>query len=139
MTETHEGSGLKGSCLKGSCMCGHIQFEVEGEPNWVAHCHCADCRRATGAAMSTYVGCDVTKVRFEGASGQIYASSEGVIRAFCPKCGTPISFAGDRWPGEIHFFVGLFEHPENFSPSGHVYTSEMMPWLKLADDLPGRE
>lgn len=120
-------------------MCGRIKFEVDGDPKWVANCHCEDCRRSTAAPMSTFVGCDVTKVNFEGEVGQIYASSEGVKRAFCPQCGTPISYESLLFKDEIHFYVGLFEHPENLKPSGHVYTSEMMPWLKFADDLPGSE
>ena len=56
-----------------------------------------------------------------------------------PQCGTPISYESLLFKDEIHFYVGLFEHPENLKPSGHVYTAEMMPWLKFADDLPGSE
>jgi hypothetical protein len=125
--------------LKGSCMCGAVSFEVDGEPSWVANCHCEDCRHSTGAPMSTFVGCDIGKVTFGGEKGQVYASSEGVKRTFCPKCGTPISYESMAYKDEIHFYVGLFEHPEELKPSGHVFTSEMMPWLKLADYLPSRE
>ena len=50
--------------FKGSCQCGAIQFQIEGEPKWIAHCHCADCRHATGAAASTYVGSEREQTRF---------------------------------------------------------------------------
>ncbi len=40
----------------GRCFCGKLQFELEGQPLWVAHCHCDSCRRNTGSAVATFVG-----------------------------------------------------------------------------------
>jgi hypothetical protein len=118
--------------LKGHCQCGAIAFEVEGPPKWVAHCHCADCRKATGAAMSTYVGCHRDTVTFTKGEPKPFASSKGVKRSHCANCGSPISFEGERWAGEIHFFVGLFEHPEDLVPEGEAFKDEKLPWLHLA-------
>lgn len=117
--------------LKGSCQCGSIRFEVEGEPKWIAHCHCKDCRRATSAAVSTYVGCQRTNVTFVCGAPAVYKSSDGVRRTFCGKCGSPIAYEGERWADEIHFFIGLFEHPENLVPKGEAYEAERLPWLHL--------
>ena len=40
----------------GRCQCGAIQYEFEGKPKWVMHCHCEDCRRAVSSAVATYIG-----------------------------------------------------------------------------------
>ena len=66
--------------FKGSCQCGAIQFQIEGKPKWVAHCHCADCRRATGAAASTYVGSEWEQAKFLTGTPRTYQSSKGVKR-----------------------------------------------------------
>jgi len=122
--------------FKGSCRCGAIRFEIEGEPKWIAHCHCADCRRATGAAVSTYVGSERERVKFLGDSPRVYRSSKGVKRSFCGECGSPIAYEGERWPSEVHFFVGLFERAGDLVPQGQVYESERLPWLHVVDEVP---
>ena len=40
----------------GRCQCRAIEYEFEGEPKWVMHCHCENCRRAVSSAVATYVG-----------------------------------------------------------------------------------
>jgi len=47
-----------------------------------------------------------------------------------------MSFAGERWPGEIHLFVPSFEDPAAFSPQVHVHTGEQLSWVHLDDHLP---
>ena len=123
----------------GGCQCGRVRFEAQGKPIWVAHCHCADCRRATAAALATYAGFIKDKVRFTAEEPASYHSSPGVTRRFCPDCGTPISFESERWPEEIHLFVCTFDDPEGFEPRAHVYTAEQLSWLHLGDDLPRHE
>ena len=120
----------------GGCQCGRVRFEAEGAPIWVAHCHCANCRRATAAALATYAGFDKGQVRFTAGAPASYRSSPGVTRRFCGHCGTPISFESERWPEETHLFVCTFDDPESFAPQGHVYVSEQVSWLHLGDDLP---
>ncbi len=66
----------------------------------------------------------------------IYGSSSGVGRGFCPNCGTPLTYEADRYPGEIHIYVGVFDDPGMYSPKVHVFFGERIPWLELSDDLP---
>lgn len=86
--------------------------------------------------MATYAGFAVTQVSWSGLSRARYQSSPGAERTFCPRCGSPMSFAGERWPGEIHLFVPSFEHPETLTPQVHVHAAEQLSWLHLADGLP---
>jgi len=123
----------------GGCQCGRVRFEARGKPIWSAHCHCADCRRATAAALATFAGFERECVRFVSGEPASYQSSLGVVRRFCPGCGTPISYESERWPGEIHLYVCTFDNPEAIEPRAHVYVSEQLSWLHLSDGLPRHE
>jgi len=120
----------------GRCLCGAVRFSARGEPNWIAHCHCDSCRRATSAAFATYAGYPAEAVAWTAAAPRRYASSPGVTRSFCANCGAPMSFAGERWPGEIHLFAASFDAPGELVPQLHVYAEEQLPWVHLDDGLP---
>ena len=120
---------------RGSCRCGEVTIKVDGEPKWVANCHCNDCRKATGSAFATYVGCDDSQVQLCGNLAR-HASSPGVERCFCSACGSPIAYQGQRWPNEIHLFVGVFESAGDLRPKAHVYTAEALPWVFDLGALP---
>ena len=120
----------------GGCACGAIRFQATGAPKWVAHCHCVDCRRATGSPLTTYAGYLEENVSFARGQAKQRQSSPGTWRGWCGDCGTPLFYRSTRWAGEIHLFVATFDQPETFAPQGHVYVSEQLPWIHLGDDLP---
>lgn len=119
----------------GHCLCGSITFEAGGEPQWVAYCHCASCRRHTASPVTCFVNFRLDDVRFVGTPAT-YVSSPGVTRSFCGNCGTPIAYETVRRPGEIDIYVNAFDEPERFRPSGHVFYAEHVDWLDLRDELP---
>ena len=120
----------------GSCLCGVVRFEAEGEPLWIAHCHCHSCRRHTGSVLATYVGMAKDRFRYTQGTPGTYASSPGVTRSFCASCGTPLAYETERLPEEIHLYISTLENPEDFTPVRHVFFSERIPWFDTADDLP---
>ena len=113
----------------GHCLCGDVTFTVAGPAKWTAYCHCESCRRHTGAPVSAYAGFERDQVTFAGAPMQLYASSPGVSRGFCARCGSTLTFQGDRWPTEIHIHVGAFDGPEAFAPTGHAFPEERIAWV----------
>lgn len=115
---------------QGGCACGRTRFETRGAPIFVANCHCASCRRATGAAMSSYVGFKSDQVAWSGEAPAVFASSPGVERRFCPACGTALSYSGAKWAGETHLFLGAFDDPSAFHPDGEAFPEEALSWLK---------
>lgn len=86
--------------------------------------------------MTTYAGFETRQVIWGGTPRATFVSSPAVQRSFCPRCGTPVSFAGDRWPGELHLFVASFDEPESLLPQAHVHVAEKLSWLHLSDSLP---
>ena len=120
---------------RGRCLCGDITFVARGAPIWVVHCHCRSCRLNTGSAMATFVGYRTEQVAFAGDRSS-FASSPGVSRCFCARCGTPVSFEAEHYPGEIHLYIGAFDDPESLPARGHVHYDEHIHWLEIADELP---
>jgi hypothetical protein len=118
--------------LTGRCLCGGVRFEAIGEPVWVAWCHCGSCRRAAGTPVTAYAGYPAAMVRFTAGSPTLFASSPGVERGFCARCGSSISFVGERWPGEIHLHLGCFEDVADLVPTDEAYAEERLPWVHLA-------
>jgi len=113
----------------GSCHCGRVQFRAAGAPKFVSACHCASCRRATGAAFSTWVGFASGCVEWSGESPYFFASSVGVKRGFCRSCGTPLTYQSDKWPGETHFPIGVFKDPSPFTPASDFLIEERLAWV----------
>ena len=42
--------------LSGGCLCGAIRYEVAAEPLMCVTCHCKNCQRQAGTALSVIVG-----------------------------------------------------------------------------------
>ncbi len=119
----------------GHCLCGRIRFVTEGEPQWVAYCHCPSCRRHSGAPVACFVNFPLERVRFEGEPAR-YASSPGVTRSHCAHCGTSIAYETAGRRGEIDLYLSAFAEPERFEPQAHVYFGERLPWFDTRDRLP---
>ena len=115
----------------GRCLCGAVSLRADGAPRWIANCHCESCRRAVGAPLATYAGFLAERFAWTGAPPVRFHSSPGVTRTFCGRCGTPLTYQGERWPGEVHVLVGTMDRPENFPPRRDAFVEEKLPWLHL--------
>ena len=124
------------NAIEGGCRCGAARYRAEGEPLWVAHCHCDDCRRSSGAPVSTFVGVRADGFAFVTGTLGAYESSPQVVRKFCGVCGTPLIYEAAVYPGEVHIMAGSLDKPEVLAPERHVFVRERMPWLAIGDDLP---
>jgi len=120
----------------GGCLCGKVRFETEGDPKWIVYCHCQSCRRHTASPVAAFAGFRREQVTFATPDRSIYASSPGVWRGFCARCGTPLSYESERSAGELHLYVGTFDEPGALMPQSHVFFAEHLPWVELHDALP---
>lgn len=118
----------------GRCLCGAIRFQTRGAPRFISNCHCESCRRSASAPSVTWAGFRDEQVTFSGATARAYISSPGVVRSFCPNCGSALSFRGERWAGETHIPVCAFDAPETMAPRSDHMEGEKLPWAKLLAD-----
>ena len=116
---------------RGRCHCGRVRFVARFPSRFNAHCHCASCRHAHGAAFVTWVGFPSGQVSItEGAELlAAHESSPGTFRRFCSACGTKMLFESARWPGEMHITLAAFDDPVDREPSVHAFASEHVRWL----------
>lgn len=119
----------------GTCLCRAISWRTRVSPFWSAHCHCASCRRATGAPIVGVMGFGKSAVVWQGQR-RFHRSSPGVTRGFCAGCGTSLSYMSTRWPGEIYLFAASLDDPGLFKAEAHVHWDERLPWMRVTDDLP---
>lgn len=122
----------------GGCMCGAVRFRAEGDTLFRGYCHCADCRRASGAPVMAFVAYRTGDVEWTGEA-RVYRSSPGVSRTFCEECGTSLTYEDERLHGEVYIAVGAFDEPEKFAPEVHGYFSRRLSWLDIRDELPRHE
>lgn len=121
---------------RGACFCGRITAEMQGEPFWIAFDHDDDCRRATGGALIVWIGYRPEQIRFTSGEPKSFSRTEGIVRTFCPDCGTSIAYMDTGIEDEVYLSLGFTLDPERFCPEAHAYWRMKLPWLELADDLP---
>jgi hypothetical protein len=121
---------------EGGCLCGAVRFRAEGPPKWTIWCHCQSCRKHSGAPAAAFAAFDETVVEVTKGEISKFASSAGTQRGFCAACGSTLTCQGDRTPGELHFHIGAFDHPEALPPMGEFYPDERLPWVHF--DSPGK-
>ena len=120
----------------GHCLCRAIAFAYQGEARWTLNCHCESCRRATSSAMTTWLTVPRAAFRFTGGEPRYYASSPGVRRGFCAKCGSPLTYENESRPDEVDVLAGALDDPNLARPSAHLFAEEQLAWFETTDDLP---
>ncbi|MEM1297763.1 MAG: GFA family protein [Pseudomonadota bacterium] len=122
----------------GRCYCGAVTLTITAEPETVTYCHCADCRRVTGAPVAAFVAFPVAGVAVSPDPGEVSAVV-GVSRRFCRICGSPLTATFDYLPGQIYVPLGVLDNPEAFPPEMHAHAERCLPWLKIDYALPRSE
>lgn len=98
--------------LTGRCLCGACAYEIDGDPIVVAHCHCLDCQRLSGAGHSTGAMFPEAAVRLSGNPATYDLTSDGgntVTRIFCSICGSPLFGRNTGMPGFMTVTLGTLD------------------------------
>lgn len=119
---------------EGGCLCGKVRYRAAWPPLQVVTCHCRNCQKQAGSALSIIAvlprdGLEVTgELRtFEdrGTSGQ------KVFRRFCPNCGSPVLTDTERAREQDIIFVkaGTLDDVSDLEPRAHYWTESAQPWM----------
>ena len=117
----------------GGCLCGAVRYRAGAAPDYASYCHCAMCRKASGAPFVGFVQFPQGSVAWTRGEPAQYRSSPGVTRRFCAGCGSPLTFEAD---GLVFMTLGSLDQPEQVAFDCHTYTSSRLPAITLADGLP---
>jgi hypothetical protein len=124
--------------ITGGCLCGAVRFSAETPTLFCAHCHCAWCRRAHGAAFVTWFGARDASFRITSGESSLrwFRSSEQSERGFCATCGTTMFFRSKLAPGEMHVALACADGEIDRAPQAHVFHEARVRWVDTKDDLP---
>ena len=101
--------------LTGRCLCGACSYEIDGDPIVVAHCHCLDCQRISGAGHTTGAMFPESGIRLIGDPATYMTTSSGgntVTRLFCGNCGSPLFGMNTGMPGFMTVSLGTVDASE---------------------------
>ncbi len=104
--------------LVGGCLCGGVRYAIVGSLRHASHCHCAMCRKHHGAAFGSY------------------ASSPGIGRGFCTRCGSTLFWDALENRDSFGVALGTFDGDPGVRPSLHIFVGSKAPWYEFSDALP---
>lgn len=126
--------------VSGGCACGNVRFHVAGDPVWTAGCCCRDCARATGSPYVVWVGFPKDSIAYDGAEPTVAETSRGVLRGFCNKCGTSLTYGRhadyDVEEALVYIAASTLDTPDRFPPTEVTWYSQRPQWFELKDTIP---
>lgn len=127
------------SALRGSCLCGKVMYEVRPPFSKFVHCHCARCRKATGAAHATNIYLapgQLTWLSGEEIIGRFdLPSALSFARWFCLHCGGPVPRLSRSGRTVVVPAGSLDDNPRE-KPTARIFCNSEAPWTCRADNLP---
>lgn len=120
----------------GGCLCGAIRFTSDADPVDAGYCHCALCRRSTGAPVLAWVSYPAGAFTYVTGTPARYASSDHGHREFCSRCGTQIAYRDDRESTTVEINVGSLDDCEWVVPRYHIWACSRIGWFDTQDALP---
>ena len=121
---------------RGSCLCGDVRWSASQKPENLLICHCRSCALAAGAPGVPWATWKLAELRWKGAEPRVYASSQHVVRSFCGRCGTALSYVDAHRPGEIDVAITTLRDPDQIVPEGHIWMEDAAAWEAHAHELP---
>ncbi len=124
--------------ITGQCLCAAIRYRIRAAPLVMYHCHCSQCRRASGSSFATNIL--IRSEHFELSAGEDalawFESSPGKRRHFCSRCGSPIFSASEATPQLRSVRSGTLDIDPGLRPAGHFHVGSRAPWFEITDGLP---
>lgn len=121
----------------GGCQCGAVRYEVEGEPQHVALCHCSDCRRSAGAPMVSWAAFAEEELTLTQGEPVTFNSSGTALRSFCGTCGTGLYYRNAQMlPGIVDIQSATLDDAEALSPGAQIQVADRLHWTDTLDALP---
>jgi hypothetical protein len=122
--------------ITGRCYCGAVGYEVDGPFAYALNCHCAQCRRVTGAAFKPFAGIARDRLRVtRGEADLRVLGTPELNNTSCASCGA-LLFSVVRDGAYAHVTLGTIDGDPDIRPSAHIFVGSKAPWFDISDDLP---
>lgn len=124
--------------LTGGCRCGAVRYQAEVEdPSRHGLCHCADCRRSTGAPAVAWLA--VPKNTFAVIQGEAtrWDGDNGAERYFCGTCGTSLYYFNEAvLPGIADIQSATLDEPDDYPPTAQIQCAERLGYMARLNAIP---
>ncbi len=117
---------------RGSCLCGGVKYRIEGAIEVASNCHCTQCRKQHGAAFASYGSVRASSFSYLDGVELLasYASSPGVERVFCGRCGSSLTWrSAHRFSNYVSVALGTLDDPYEGPVHRDIHTDARVRWL----------
>ncbi|HMR33166.1 MAG TPA: GFA family protein [Geminicoccaceae bacterium] len=122
--------------VEGGCLCGRVRYGLDGPPIDAGFCHCATCRRSSGAPVVAWGTWRAGALRWRLGAPRWFDSSARGRRGFCPDCGTQLAFVHADAAALVDVTLASLDDPEAVRPEYHIWVASRLGWMTAADGLP---
>lgn len=102
--------------ITGRCFCGAVRYGARSAPLAVDTCYCGDCTRAVGSVVTAWARFPAQDFAFTHGEPVRFASSPGVTRTFCGRCGASLTY---HYPSgeQLDVTTASLDDPVAFPPT----------------------
>ena len=124
--------------IAGGCRCGSVRYEVDvSAPEHHVLCHCADCRRSSGAPVMAWLAVPNISFRVTAGEARCWEGESGSRRYFCPNCGTGLYSSNEAMlPGIVDIQSATLDEPERLAPTAQIQFAERLGYMATLKQLP---
>jgi hypothetical protein len=117
-------------------LCGKVRYTIAADPLMCVACHCRNCQKQAGSALSIIVGVREETLSIEGEVKTYHDTGDSggaVLRQFCDTCGSALFSRVEQAPGLIFVKAGTLNDTSHLAPAFHCYTKSRQPWVPLGE------
>ena len=121
--------------IGGGCLCRAVRYRITAEPRARTLCHCRTCQLAAGGPSVAWIVIASNAFQFTAGTPTEFASSPGVLRTFCSRCGTSLTYQRTEEADSIDVTTVSLDDPNAFAPALEIWTSHRLAWECLNDSM----
>ena len=120
---------------QGGCACGTIRYEINGEVEHSAYCHCRTCQKQSGAPVVAWFSVKPEGLRYLAGKPRGWRASANATREFCGDCGTYLLFREDDSAATLGVNTATLDDPALVPPTFHIWHESHISWFETGDTL----
>lgn len=121
--------------ITGHCLCSTVSYHTEGPLDNVLHCHCENCRRASGNFVAA-ARCETEQVFISGEENVGWHDMGYAKYGFCRQCGSHMFWVAADRPDIVALQVGCINNAGELRLGAVWFADEAQPHNTLPTHVP---
>jgi hypothetical protein len=115
-----------------------VTFEFDSDPDFIAVCHCLDCKKASGGEAATWFGVPADDFTLTSGAPKAFRyiadSGQPLDRNFCPDCGARLYTSNlGSFPGQVFVQLASLDDLSWVKPGLEMFTKRRVAWATPLD------